>query len=231
MMEYGEIAESRWMPPSPHKEAILDMLQKGRAHIEEQGHGLPPLLICEDGGALELHRVRLVEGRLMAMADAALPEISTKYTDVCGTIDELKRLWQEQPELAEQNPDYLQELLAHALRMLKRMHQRWEAYRQFACSVQQMAQEILALQLPPHAPAADFAQQIRQILAEGSEAVCARREELFRAAESIRKIAGDTEQVLYRCRDLAIEIGGAYEDIRGARQWQRPKNAGTDKDD
>jgi hypothetical protein len=29
--------ENRWFPPSPHKEAVIDFLNRGRAHIEEKG--------------------------------------------------------------------------------------------------------------------------------------------------------------------------------------------------
>jgi hypothetical protein len=108
-----DCADSRWMPPSPHREAILDVLRRGRAHIEERGHDLSPLFVYEDGGAMELSLLRVVDGTLMAVADAALPETSTKHVDVCGTIDELKRLWEQQPELADTDAARLHELLAH----------------------------------------------------------------------------------------------------------------------
>lgn len=118
-----DYADSRWMPPSPHQEAILEILRRGRAHLEDRGHDLSPLLVYEDGGAMELHLMRLVDGKLVAVAGAALPETTTKHVDVCGTIDELKRLWEEQPELVDSNPEQLQALLDHALQMVRRIEQ------------------------------------------------------------------------------------------------------------
>ena len=50
--------ENRWLPSPPHREEILKVIEAGRAHIEERGHNVPPLLIFEDGGAIELPRVR-----------------------------------------------------------------------------------------------------------------------------------------------------------------------------
>ena len=44
-----DYSDSRWMPPSPHREAIIWTLHQGRAHIEERGHDLPPLFVYEDG--------------------------------------------------------------------------------------------------------------------------------------------------------------------------------------
>ena len=70
----SDIASSRWMPPSPHREAILHALAQGRAHIEERGHHLSPLFVYEDGGAMELALMRVVDGRLIAVTDAQLPE-------------------------------------------------------------------------------------------------------------------------------------------------------------
>lgn len=217
-----DYADSRWMPPSPHREAILEQLRRGRAHIEERGHGLSPLFVYEDGGAMELSLMRLVDGRLVAVADAALPETSTKHVDVCGTLDELKRLWEEHPELADTDPDQLLQLLGHAVGMLRRMKHRLEAYRSFAEAVSGRAAEMLQLKHPDHTPVSALADRLQSFIRQGGRTVAANLEAMFDAAESIRAIANESEQVLYRYRDLAIEVGALYEDIRGARQWQRP---------
>jgi len=82
-----------WLPPSPHREAILAFLADGRAHVAEQGHGRPPLLVFEDGGAIELPRVRYAPTeRGMELIAAETPEApdQTKHRDVCGALDELK---------------------------------------------------------------------------------------------------------------------------------------------
>ena len=218
-----DYSDSRWMPPSPHREAIIWTLHQGRAHIEERGHDLPPLFVYEDGGAMELHLMRLVDDKLIAVADAALPETSTKHIDVCGTIDELKQLWAKQPELADRAPEQLLELLEHAMKMLRRIQQRLAAYREFSDAIAARAAEMDALQPPAHGRSVSFEEEIAGIIRAGGAAVREHLQELFDAAEAIRKIAGDSEQVLYRYRDLAIEIGALYEGIRGAREWQAPQ--------
>ena len=219
-----DYADSRWTPPSPHREAILEVLARGRAHIEERGHDLSPLFVYEDGGAMELSLMRLVDGVLMAVADARLPETSTKHVDVCGTIDELKRLWEQQPELADTNPEHQKALLDHAAKMLRRIEQRLDAYREFAQAVQARAEEMAQLVHPDHAPAPALRAELESRIEAGSQSVTANLESMFTAAEAIRTIAGDSELVLYRYRDLAIEIGALYDAIRGGREWApKPK--------
>jgi hypothetical protein len=215
-------AHERWMPPSPHREAILAALERGRAHLEERGHNLSPLFVYEDGGAMELALMRVIEGRLVAVADAQLPETSTKHVDVCGTIDEIKALLEQQPELADISPEVLLGLLDHALKMLERMDQRLQTYREFARSVDAVSRRMDELEHPDHGPAPGLAAQLRVHLAQGSDHVRAALPQMFDLAEAIRTIAGDSETVLYSYRDLAIELGALYERIREARDW-KPK--------
>lgn len=230
-------ANSRWMPTSPHREAILEALRRGRAHLEERGHNRSPLLVFEDGGAMELALARLVDGKLVAVADAALPEANTRHVDVCGTIDELKRLLEgptaegpngvssPQASRAPSGPASGMEvaLLDHALSMLERMHERLGAYRGFQERLAALAAEMAALQPPDHAPAPALAEELRRHMAAEEPPAGERLQEMFALAEAIREIAGNTEQVLYRYRDLAIEVGRLYDEIRGAREWEKPR--------
>ena len=78
------------------------------------------------------------------------------------------------------------------------------------------------LEHPDHAPAPMLHEQLRGLVGAGASAVTQSLDALFAIAEDIRKIAGDSEQALYRYRDLAIEVGGLYEAIRGGRAWERP---------
>ena len=96
-----EWADSPWMPPSPHREAVLERLAAGRAHIEEQGHGKPPLLVHEDGGILELPKARLGSWDLYAADRVGAPEGTTKHVDVCGTIDEIEGWLRDNPSGGE----------------------------------------------------------------------------------------------------------------------------------
>lgn len=67
----GEPAWSRWLPPSPHRERILRLLQSGGAHLltpdelvvlrgESRAPGAdePPFVQFSDGGVIALPRVR-----------------------------------------------------------------------------------------------------------------------------------------------------------------------------
>jgi len=83
-----EEIENRWLPPSPHKEEVLKFLERGRAHIEEQGHNVPPLLVFEDGGVMELPLARYKDGNFSPTDGTATRQ--TNYYDICGTINELK---------------------------------------------------------------------------------------------------------------------------------------------
>lgn len=219
----SDLTDSRWMPPSPHREAILNQLGKGRAHLEPRGHNLSPLFVYEDGGAMELSLMRLVDGRLMAVADAALPENSTRHVDVCGTVDELERIWEHDPAYARDHADELQMLLDHIMAMLKRMEQRLEAYQEFSAAVSERAAEMTAQMPPDHDPAPALAAELREHLAAGHSAETGHFDRMVELAEALRKIAGDSELVLYRFRDLSIELGQLYEGIRGARDW-KPKS-------
>lgn len=212
---------SRWMPPSPAREAILWELQRGRAHLEERGHGLSPLFVYEDGGAMELALMRIEDGHLVAVADAGLPESSTKHIDVCGTVDELERLWREHPEHADTALEEQLSLLDNALGMLARMDQRLTAYREFADTLAAVVGEMAELQPPDHLSAPGLAADLRAHMSAGGAHIAEHRAKMVELAEAIRKIAGDSEQVLYRYRDLAIRAGALYDDIRGAREWSK----------
>ncbi|MBI2302602.1 MAG: hypothetical protein HYU66_27165 [Armatimonadetes bacterium] len=216
------LRDSRWMPPSPHRDAILDELRRGRAHIEERGHDRSPLFVYEDGGVMELALMRLVDGRLVAVSGAGLPETGTKHVDVCGTIDELEALWAERPELADTDPEQLFALVEHALAMLRRMEQRLSVYSEFAESVRAAVSEMTMLRPPDHALAPALRQRLRDAIGAGGAAVAADFEALVATAEELRDIASASEEVLYRYRDLAIAIGNLYEGVRGARDWSQP---------
>jgi hypothetical protein len=216
-----EYANNRWLPPSPHREAVLEKLAAGRAHLEEQGHGKPPLFVYEDGGVIELHRVR-VGGRDMIAAEAhELPEGTTKHVDVCGTMDEIEAWLKEDPAGPQNDPERLDRLLDHALYMCRRMERRWEAYREFVSRVSEVAAQMEQIvgpdtsQLETDAEQAAALAKARKLTTpEGSQKVVER-------VEAIRDVANALEKTLRQFRDAATELAAAYEDIRGARNWDK----------
>jgi hypothetical protein len=213
MPHASEWADSRWMPPSPHKEAVLERLARGRVHIEEQGHGKPPLLVHEDGGVIELHKARVGSWDLYSEDTAEAPEGSTKHVDVCGTVDEIEAWLKEEPDGAQRDPDRLDALLKHALYMSSRMQRRWEAYQAFAAQVAEAATRMGAVAGPDCGGLEHHAHEVRQAAGRGDV------EHVVAHAEAIRDVANALEKTLRQYRDAATQLAALYEDIRGARDW------------
>ena len=223
-----EISENRWLPPSPHREEILKIIEAGRAYIEEYGHHIPPLLVFEDGGAIELSKVRYrMTGRgmqLVAGGDSSSSD-QTKHPDVCGTIDELKELLKDQPELAKSAPDLLDHLLGDACYMISRMQRRREAYKRFVTDIAALCKRMEAVGGPNSEEAYKKADEMRAFLRNSPEDVTDKLEELYKLAEGVRRVAGDLENSLSACRDVAIEVGRLYREIKGGRTWQEDESA------
>ena len=208
-------ADSRWMPPSPHREAVLERIAKGRCHIESQGHGKPLLLVHEDGGVLELHKVRVGSWDLQADTSDA-PETVTRHVDVCATIDEIEAWLKEDPAGAEADPERLDGLLRHALAMCRRMEKRRRAYQVFAQRIDELSREMQEIVGPSVAHLDDEAEAVKAAAHSPGE-----HEQVTLHAEAIRDVANNLEQTLRKHRDTATELAALYEDIRGARDWSK----------
>jgi hypothetical protein len=135
-------------------------------------------------------------------------------------VDELERIWEHDPEHAREHPEELLALLDHIMAMMGRMEQRLGAYREFGLALAECAVEMAAQVHPDHAPAPGMAEELRDHIAAGHSAATGHADAMVDLAEAIRKIAGDSELILYRYRDLSIEVGTLYEAIRGARDWR-----------
>jgi hypothetical protein len=213
--------ENRWMPPSPHKEAVMEFLKRGRAHIEERGHNMPPLLVFEDGGLMELPLARFKDGNF-SPAEGETATRQTKSYDVCGTIDELNKLLEEKPEVAQSDPSRLFELIDDACYMLSRMQRRREVYREFAENIAEISKKLNDIVGPDVKDAYAKADELKDFLKSNPEKVSENFQELHSMAEGIRDVANRMEkEALYAYRDLAIELNEVYERIRGSRNWKK----------
>jgi gas vesicle protein len=220
-LELRKGIENRWMPPSPHKEEVLKFLERGRAHIEERGHNIPPLLVFEDGGVMELPLARYKDGNF-SPAQGETASRQTSYYDVCGTIEELKKLLKERPELVESEPDRFFELIEDMRYMLSRMQRRREKYREFAEAVASVSERLNQIAGPDVEDAYQRADKLRDFLKDNPEKVTEGLQCLNEMAEGIRKVANAMEsQVLYVYRDLAIELAELYAQIKGSRKWKK----------
>ena len=221
-MDVKEI-ENRWFPPSPHKEAVMDFLNRGRAHIEERGHNIAPLLVFEDGGIMELPTVRFKDGNFSPDESSQVSR-QTNYSDVCGTIDEFKNLLQTKPELAKNDPSRLFELIDDVCYLLSRMQRRREAYHASAEAIEKLAEQLKQLAGPNVDDAYQRADILKNFLKENPDEVSGKLNELFKVSEEMRDVANRMEQeVLYPYRELFIEIGEIYVQVKGSRSWEKKK--------
>jgi hypothetical protein len=209
----------RWMPPSPHRERILEEIANGSAHIVERGHGVPPLLVFEDGGMIELSRVRLAEtrrGPQLVGSDEPATRGESRFYDVCGTVDEILGKVHEGRPL---NQEEIGALLSDILYMLDRMARRGEQYRAFFARVQAVAETALADVPPPAWEAAGRVQAFGDALGmEGSQGALETAEVVARG-EHARSLAQDTEDYISRCKSAAMQVCRLYADVKGGRAW------------
>ena len=212
---------NRWLPPSPHREAVLDTLRRGRAHVEERGHNVPPLLVFQDGGVLELPRARWKgkgDGFYQDASEGAATR-QTKHCDICGTLDELKQLLADNSELAETEPDRLLKLVDDVEYMLSRLVKRRQDYESFVESAAAAVAKAKGVQLPDVPGAHGHAAKLRKAIEAGTDDVRKRINELHDHAERFRDVANASEGVVRDHREAAVAIGRAFEAVRGGRNW------------
>jgi len=216
--------DPKWLPQSPHREAIVAFLADGRAHVVERGHGVAPLLVFEDGGAIELPRVRCaptVRGMELAAAEAPDAPDQTKHRDVCGSLDELEARVAADPARAAAESRELCRLARDVRHMLGRLQARREAYEALGDTLRELADAAAEVGGPDPGPALAQCDALLERLGGADEqALRAERDALFALAEAIRRTANAQEKCLARHKALATRLGGLYEHIRGARQWQ-----------
>jgi len=216
----------RWLPPSPHVEKVIEAVQNGSAHIEKRGHHESPLLVFEDGGVIELPKARhepTYRGLQIVSADEGAKPGQTKYRDVCGSVDYLKDVLRDNPELVKTDPDRLHRILDDALYMIERMYKRKEEYKQFVSEVAAVCAE------PPEGPdpakASQAADKLRDLLHDESLDVSASLERLDSLAEDVRDVASRQEHCLAEYKKLAVQIYALYLDIKGARNWEQEESS------
>ena len=218
------ISGNRWLPPSPHREEILKRVEAGRAHIRERGHNIPPLLVFEDGGVIELPRVRYMmthRGMELVAVDDFSSRGQTKHNDVCGTIDELKGLLKENPDLPKSEPDYFDRLLDDARYMTSRIQRRRENYEKFAADIAALGKRMVEFGGPETEQSHKKAEEIRAILRNSPETITSKIDEIYELAEGIRDVANNLEACLSAYKEVAIEVGELYGQIKGGRNWKR----------
>jgi hypothetical protein len=144
---------------------------------------------------------------------------TTRFSDVCGGTDELKRLLTEEPALAAtpRGRQVLRDLVDDGMYMLARMEVRLREYQAFRDTLERLVQQMRQIEEPRLEDAAREAEQIRRLLARDGPLPA---EEIVERAEAIRQVANDTEGALRRHKEAAIAAGRAYLWLKGARGWE-----------
>ena len=210
----------RWLPPSPHVEKVIETVEKGLAVIEKRGHHEPPLLVFEDGGVIELPKVRYQEthrGMQLVSEEGVSDSGVTRHRDVCGTVDEIKEILRDDPASVQADPHRFDQLLDNALYMIERMYKREDEYREFLVAIAAICAQ------PPKGPdpkmASKAAEEIRMLLHEHPEDVTKYVELLNSLAEDVRHVASKQEKCLREHKELAMKVYALYKAVKGARNW------------
>ena len=240
MTRAEEIAQQweDWLPPTPHREAVLALVARGRAAIVQHDPEEAPRLMFEDGGSFELPLVRYDGREPFYSADGAAggaaegtvtaapsPDFrATKYSDVCGTVDEFKRLVAEDSPLFRDEPEYIAERFADIRYMTARMYRRQREYSYFAEALRKLADELAEVVIVDRGPADEGLAEIERML-EDPGCVTVERERLDELAEQVRGVASRQENRLRAHKTVALKLHRLYSQVKGPRDWTQDENA------
>lgn len=144
---------------------------------------------------------------------------ATRFSDVCGTVDEIKRLVAEEPVAVASQPQAVGALVEEALAMLRRMEPRLDQYERFRAQVIDLAAALQELGDAPALDAGEAGARLRALVEQGRVLSAEERAAVGTEAEAIRGVAVAREQRLYRFKELALALGRAYREIQGDRSW------------
>lgn len=143
---------------------------------------------------------------------------NTRFSDVCGTIDEFKRLLSEEPETA---PEILVEFVQDALYMLERMEARLRDHQQFRDVLTQLSEQIQEIGDARRPDAVHTGETMTAKLREGRVLSSEEITGLLDQAEEVRSVANEMEQTLRHFKEIAIQLAERYRGLRGDRSWDR----------
>jgi hypothetical protein len=158
----------------------------------------------------------------MNMSDstgASMAPRQTRFSDVCGTIDEVKRMLHEEAEAGAAQANVFASLIDDALFMEARMEVRLRQYEHFREQVAAITAQMQALGNSRRQEAMAVAPSLKaQRRTELPLSVDERAEAVSRA-EAIRAVAQHLEDTLSRYKALSLELAQAYREIQGRRSW------------
>ncbi|MDP6775789.1 MAG: hypothetical protein QGI83_03385 [Candidatus Latescibacteria bacterium] len=149
-----------------------------------------------------------------------MPNRPTRFSDVCGTIDELlTRLRNEYDQVAEDPEGELGSLVDDALAMIRHMARRRAEYGELQVALRGLLEGMEAVEDPP----VDRAERAAGLLHDAFKSSEAFRGipagEVEDAAERIRKVAGDFENRLRQCKEQVLRLHEEFLRVKGGRPW------------
>ncbi|HOX38370.1 MAG TPA: hypothetical protein PL033_10325 [Candidatus Brocadiia bacterium] len=213
---------NRWLPPEPHRSAVLREIARGQAHIVERGHNEPPLLIWEDGGEMVLPTVRHVDGSYVSDSSASADR-QTVFHDICSNVNRLNELFERGEPLSDEEIAHCMQMLDDMEYMFDRMKRRRARYSEFARKVMKIAKSLEAREKSDYAGAKRNLQRLRKEISGKPGEIPKTGRRLHEIAEKSRDVANHSEDMLRFYRDDAIRLKWLFDDVRGARNWDNPR--------
>jgi hypothetical protein len=144
----------------------------------------------------------------------------TQASDVCGAMDELKRLAVEEPErLHAQARELALPLLEDGLYMIGRMRERLAEYEGFRETLRSVLADLDAIAPVSPASAQRGEESLRAWVEGGAPVDADGVGHVHEAAEDVRAVASDQENRLRRYKELALALHDAFQSVRGSRAW------------
>ena len=140
----------------------------------------------------------------------------TRFSDVCGTMDEMKRLLHEEHERVASDPEgTILPLLADALYMIGRMKARSEEYLRFRDRISNILSHLDQLDhVDPQKACQAIESQSRSLKSQSLDV-----RELDALAESTRAVASAQEHELRAHKELTLKLHDEFVKIKGNRAW------------
>lgn len=143
----------------------------------------------------------------------------TRFSDVCGTVDELKRMLNEETKSA--SPETLAGFVEDCVSMLDRMEIRLREFQSFRESMIRLLEQMGEIGDSRRPYALQVAGEMSQRFSDGRCLNAEDAERLSDRAEEVRRVAGEMEQILRRFKETAMQVGRLYHGIEGGRGWDR----------
>jgi len=148
----------------------------------------------------------------------------TLFSDVCGTMDELKRLHYEEYERLLQDPAAaIGPLLEDAESMLVRMRERLGVYDAYRAKVRSALQEVDGVADDVIEKAEGAMASLKKIVESADRFAGTDVAKIGEAAEVVRSLASAQEHEMRANKELALELHRLFQDIKADRPWIMPE--------